>query len=523
MSNAIHSAHMMGPIAYRMGMLVALRSMSLGGLHVGLMITASHNSEEDNGVKAIEPSGDMLDASWEVFADDIVNTPDDLLDQKIFELKTTIFGKQLRKDNVNAYKANVLLGRDTRASGKELTQLAIQGILKLGGSIQDFGIVTTPQLHFLVGELGPRFYKEILADAYYSKISQGFEKFISSICFSHTEQIASNVFVDTANGVGHLALKEVLNSIHNLPIKVNLLQCGNGVLNEKCGADYVKISNCPPAGVSFVDPSYRYVSFDGDADRVVYFYFDEKQQFQLIDGDRMAALFAFFISKHLKILGLQSSLSVGVIQTAYSNGACQKYLIEELETCLELTCTGVKHLHSAAKKYDSGIYFEANGHGTILFSGKFKKALAFLSSPEKMNALSSTERSSVGLLCGLVETINSYVGDAISDFLAVEGVLLSLGFSMKDWKSMYTEHPSKQAKISVPDRSIFKTTHYEQKLLEPAGIQEKIDGIVNPMHGGRAFVRPSGTENVVRIYAEASQAADVDIIIESIQNLLNCH
>lgn len=44
----------------------------------------------------------------------------------------------------------------------------------------------------------------------------------------------------------------------------------------------------------------------------------------------MAALFAFFISKHLKILGLQSSLSVGVIQTAYSNGACQKYLIEEL-------------------------------------------------------------------------------------------------------------------------------------------------------------------------------------------------
>lgn len=56
----------------------------------------------------------MLDASWEVFADDIVNTPDDLLDQKIFELKTTIFGKQLRKDNVNAYKANVLLGRDTR-------------------------------------------------------------------------------------------------------------------------------------------------------------------------------------------------------------------------------------------------------------------------------------------------------------------------------------------------------------------------------------------------------------------------
>lgn len=28
--------------------------------------------------------------------------------------------------------------------------------------------------------------------------------------------------------------------------------------------------------------------------------------------------------------------------------------------------TGVKWTHHAAKKYDIGIYFEANGHGTVL-------------------------------------------------------------------------------------------------------------------------------------------------------------
>ena len=33
-----------------------------------------------------------------------------------------------------------------------------------------------------------------------------------------------------------------------------------------------------------------------------------------------------------------------------------------------LTATGVKHLHAAAHDFDIGIYFEANGHGTILFS-----------------------------------------------------------------------------------------------------------------------------------------------------------
>ena len=27
--------------------------------------------------------------------------------------------------------------------------------------------------------------------------------------------------------------------------------------------------------------------------------------------------------------------------------------------------TGVKHLHHKAKEYDVGVYFEANGHGTV--------------------------------------------------------------------------------------------------------------------------------------------------------------
>ena len=33
-----------------------------------------------------------------------------------------------------------------------------------------------------------------------------------------------------------------------------------------------------------------------------------------------------------------------------------------------LTPTGVKHLHAAAHRFHVGIYFEATGHGTALFS-----------------------------------------------------------------------------------------------------------------------------------------------------------
>lgn len=39
------------------------------------------------------------------------------------------------------------------------------------------------------------------------------------------------------------------------------------------------------------------------------------------------------------------------------------------------TPTGVKYLHEEAVKFDIGIYFEANGHGTVLFSDALLKRL----------------------------------------------------------------------------------------------------------------------------------------------------
>lgn len=35
---------------------------------VGVMVTASHNPEKDNGVKLIDPRGEMLESTWEHYA-----------------------------------------------------------------------------------------------------------------------------------------------------------------------------------------------------------------------------------------------------------------------------------------------------------------------------------------------------------------------------------------------------------------------------------------------------------------------
>ena len=37
------------------------------------MITASHNPEEDNGVKLVDPLGEMLEVAWEKHATDLAN------------------------------------------------------------------------------------------------------------------------------------------------------------------------------------------------------------------------------------------------------------------------------------------------------------------------------------------------------------------------------------------------------------------------------------------------------------------
>nr|GEU33566.1 retrovirus-related Pol polyprotein from transposon TNT 1-94 [Tanacetum cinerariifolium] len=61
---------------FRIGILAALRSLKTGGNVIGLMITASHNKVDDNGVKIADPSGGMLSQHWEPFADHIANAQD---------------------------------------------------------------------------------------------------------------------------------------------------------------------------------------------------------------------------------------------------------------------------------------------------------------------------------------------------------------------------------------------------------------------------------------------------------------
>lgn len=253
---------------------------------------------------------------------------------------------------------------------------------------------------------------------------------------------------------------------------------------------------------------------DGDADRVVYYYVDESKAFHLLDGDRIATLGALFIAEMARNAGIAEKLKIGVVQTAYANGASTEYIEKVLKLPVICTPTGVKHLHHAANRFDVGVYFEANGHGTVLFSDPAIKLIreAEPKSPGQQHALES--------LRACIDLINQAVGDAISDMLFAEVVLAHKCWGPREWENTYIDLPNRLVKVEVPDRSMFKTTDAERKLEKPEGAQAQIDGFCQMYIKGRAFARASGTEDAVRVYAEAHSRIEADNLATNVAKVV---
>jgi phosphoacetylglucosamine mutase len=135
--------------------------------------------------------------------------------------------------------------------------------------------------------------------------------------------------VDCANGVGAYAIEAIAPRLaSHLRLKAHNFAIGKeGQLNFQCGADFVKTQQkLPPSLVGIVTPGARAASFDGDADRLIYYYLDDRGAFHMLDGDKIAALVTAFISDLVKGAGLEGKIEVGVVQTAYANGSSTKYL-----------------------------------------------------------------------------------------------------------------------------------------------------------------------------------------------------
>jgi len=281
----------------------------------------------------------------------------------------------------------------------------------------------------------------------------------------------------------------------------------------QCGADFVKTQQKAPPS-SKVGRMQRCCSYDGDADRIIYYYSSPEDTFRLLDGDRIASLAAVFIGELARSAGLSEKLKVGVVQTAYANGAATDYITSDLQLPVVCTNTGVKFLHHAAQKFDVGVYFEANGHGTVLFSEVALKRI------NKHSPQSPAQASALTTLRALTRLINQTVGDAISDMLLIEVVLAHKHWTVKEWDNTYKDLPNRLVRVEVKDRGIFKAVDAERRLESPPGLQGQIDALVGKYKHGRSFARASGTEDAMRVYAEAATKGEVEDLAAKVASLI---
>jgi phosphoacetylglucosamine mutase len=442
--------------AYRIGLACAYCSY-ITHAQIGIMITASHNKYTDNGIKIVMYNGEYLTKELEDVVTDIVN------------------GRQVNTIPTFGF----VIGRDTRRSGYDIQSLIIDGIMNVSycyPNIQRLCNPTTPELHYYTTKYPVSTYDYALN---YRNLYLQLNPIPITV-----------VNVDCANGVGTYAINRLciskLKCINNQTIKYSQL-------NYLCGSDFVLTTNHLPTNTTYFNGLIA--CFDGDADRII-FINKYNNNFSILDGDYISALICLYLTQ------INCEFNICIVHTAYSNNAFIDY-IKSINKNIIFRCTptGVKHLHAEAKKYDIGIYFETNGHGTVLATN---------------NVLSKFP---------ILKLFNQLVGDSVANLLAIMTILDSVNCTINQWSNLFIKYPNILSIINVKDRSIFVVDEKETTLIEPKFIQTNIDQILNSFDiKCRAFVRPSGTEDLLRLYVEVQSNSNNELTLitnEIIKNIKN--
>ncbi|MEK4722246.1 phosphoglucosamine mutase [Lactococcus sp. FSL W8-0209] len=398
----------------------------------------------------------------------------------------------------------VYVGRDTRISGQMLASSLISGLLSVGIEVYDLGVIATPGVAYLVKKdgasagvmisashnpaldngikfFGGDGYKledekeleiEALIDAEEDTLprpsAQGlgmlhdyiegvrkYQAFLKTTAEGNFE--GYKVVLDTANGAAYTSARAVF-----ADLEANLTVIGENPdglnINVKVGSTH------PEAMAKKVveTGSDLGLAFDGDADRLIAV--DENGE--IVDGDKIM----FIVGKYL--LGQGKLAQDTLVITVMSNLGFHLAL-EEAGINSVITAVGDRYVVEEMKKNNYNFGGEQSGHMIFL----------------DYNTTGDGQLSAIQLLKVMRET----------------------GKSLSELASEVTIYPQKLVNVRVKDNAAKKSA------MDVPAIQKVISEMETSMNGkGRILVRPSGTEPLLRVMAEAPTHEEVNHVVDTI-------
>jgi phosphoglucosamine mutase len=379
-------------------------------------------------------------------------------------------------------RGRVLVGRDTRASGVELEEAFARGIVSAGGEAVLAGVLPTPAVALMAQDLGavvtashnpPEYNGVKLFDREGQKLTDGDELEIEALLDEHVAGGgAIERLEDAAGGYVEHVVERFGADLTGLRIAVD---CANGSYSaiapdvfERLGAEVTAIANAPDgeninAGCGATDLGLLQETVRaGRHDLGVAFDGDGDrllavdERGEVVDGDQIVAV---------------GGRGPGVGPGGGTGGANLGFhrLMAEHGVTVHVTDVGDRYVLEALRREGAVLGGEQSGHVIWLRDHVTGDGLA-----------------SALLLCGALG------GRALSEAVAAMQVF-----------------PQAKANVRVVSRAV------------PDAALEEAERLNDELSGrGRVLVRPSGTEPVVRVLAEAETAEEAERLCGRIAHLV---
>lgn len=396
----------------------------------------------------------------------------------------------------------VFVGRDTRISGEMLEHALIAGLLSVGIRVYKLGVIATPGVAYLVRtekasagvmisashnpalDNGIKFFGgdgfkldddreleiEALLDAAEDTLPrpsaqglgtvmeypEGLRKYQEFLVSTGVQLEGMHVVLDTANGAASTSARQIF---ADLGAQLTVIGENPDGLNINDGVGSTHPEHLQEK-VKEVGAAIG-LAFDGDSDRLIAV--DENGE--IVDGDKIM----YIIGSYLSSKGLLEKNTI--VTTVMSNLGFHKAL-DAKGIQKEITAVGDRYVVEEMRKSGYNLGGEQSGHVVIM----------------DYNTTGDGQLTGVQLTKIMQET-----GKRLSE-LATE----------------VTIYPQKLVNIRVENSM-------KDKAMEVPAIREIIEKMEAEMAGnGRILVRPSGTEPLLRVMAEAPTHEEVDYYVDTI-------